>query len=133
MNWRNLLTFVVIAACFSGAVYKIDHNAIDRVARAQFAAERAQDRARANGAKIAGVCRADIRAIAEAHVAIRSGFHLQASIAEDNIHAIHRALRSGQIPADFHAYYKKALHRQEHNRDRFRDLAKQVKDVAPIC
>lgn len=133
MEWRSLIVFVVIAACFSAAVYKIDHNAIDRVARAQLAAQQAQDKAAASGKRIAGVCRRDISAIQDAHQAIRSGFHLQASIAGDNIHAIRRALRTGAIPKNFHAYYKKALKRQEQNRARFRMLAAQVKDVAPLC
>jgi len=132
-EWRSLIVFVVIAACFSAAVYKIDHNAIDRVARAQLAAERAQARARANGAKIAGVCRTDIAAIQDAHKAIRSGFRLQAAITEDNIHAINHALRTGAIPPNIQAYYRKALVRQARNRDRFHVLATQVKDVAPLC
>ena len=133
LEWRSLVVFVVIAACFSAAVYKIDHNAIDRVARAQSAAEAAQAHARASGARIAGVCRSDITAIQDAHQAIRSGFNLQARIAGDNIHAIRHALRTGLIPPNIQAYYRKALVRQRENRARFRGLAAQVKDVAPIC
>jgi hypothetical protein len=132
-DWWNILVFCLIAGCFSGAVYKIDHNAIDRVARAQFAAEAANAHARANGERIAGVCRSDIAAIEDAHRAIRSGFYLNAQIASDNVNAIHRALKNGQIPLNLHAYYRKALARQERNRAHFRELAAQVKDIAPLC
>jgi hypothetical protein len=133
LQLANLAVFVVISACFSSAVYKIDHSAITDVRKAQTASARSQLAAQRAGRKIAGVCHRDIAAINEAHRSIRDGFELQAQIAQDNIGAIDTGLRKGLIPDALRAYYVRARGRQVANRDHFRRLAVGVTQLAPLC
>ena len=133
INPVGVLVVVLISALFSLAVYRIDHNAITKIAQVQATEQRTRATAERNGEKLAAVCRRDFVQINQAHDSLIAGFQLQARIAGDNIAGIDYATRNGLIPPSLTRYYAGVRRRQISNRDHFRKLAAGVHDLAPLC